>query len=197
LGGSGSGRPWGLGASKCEDHSSIDLAWLNRQGILKRYGWTTITWSRGGEKTGSIQVKAEQRGLRLSYRTRDWGGEWEPIEELIPFSYSATNFDGRRRWFRCPSCGRDCRVLYGGKVYRCRRCYGLKYQSQYEPGFGRALSQAQKIREKLGGYLCVDDPFPPRPRYMHWKTYRRLKAKEAKLAQRYTLGLCARFGILL
>ncbi|GBF27477.1 hypothetical protein MnTg02_02530 [bacterium MnTg02] len=197
MGGMGSGRPSGLGAYKCEDYRSIDLAWLNREGFLNRHWWSTITWSRGGETTASIRVKAEQRGLRLSYRARDWGGEWEDVEELIPFSYSATNFDSRRRWFRCLSCGRDCRILYGGKVYRCRKCFGLKYQSQYEPGFGRALSQAQKIREKLGGSLCTDDPFPEKPRGMHWKTYRRLEAKEAYLAAQYNSGFCSHYGGLL
>ena len=191
----GSGRPWGFSANKCEDFRSIDLAWLNDKGILKRRTRTAITWSRGGEKTGSIQVKAEERGLRITCRTRDWGGEWEDISEFVPFSYSATNFDGQRRWFRCLSCGRNCRILYGGKVYRCRKCYGLKYRSQCEPAYGRALSQAQNIRERLGGSLCTDDPFPEKPKGMHWKTYRRLEAKEAELAWRFNSGLCAHGGL--
>jgi len=194
MGGMGSGRLWGLGASKCEDYRSIDLAWLNGQGILKRRTWSTITWSRCDEQTGAIRVKAEPGGLRLSYKARDWDEEWEGIEELIPFSYTFTNFDGQRRWFSCLSCGRDCRIIYGGRVFRCRECYGLKYQSQYEPRFGRALSQAQKIRKQLGGSFCVDDPFPEKPKGMHWKTYRQLETKEAILVRHYNLGLCARYG---
>ena len=194
MGGSGSGR-YGF-ASKCEDYSSIDLAWLNREGVLNRHWWSTITWSRGGNETGAIRVKAEPGGLRLSYRARDRGGEWEDINEFVPFSYTDTNFGGRRPWFECPSCGRNCRVLYGGKVYRCRKCYGLKYQSQYEPAFGRALSQAQKIREKLGGSLCVDDPFPEKPKGMHWKTYQRLERQDDLLTERWTammMGWMSRF----
>ncbi|GBF26619.1 hypothetical protein MnTg02_01660 [bacterium MnTg02] len=194
MGGMGSGRPPGFGAARCEDYRSIDLAWLNSEGILKRCTWTAITWFHGGQTSGSIQVKAEERGLRITYRTRDWGGEWEDISEFVHFSYSAANFDGRRRWFRCLSCGRNCRILYGGKVYRCRKCYGLKYRSQSEPSYGRALSQAQNIREKLGGSLCVDDPFPEKTKGMHWKIYRRLEAKEAELARHFNLGLAAQLG---
>ena len=66
-------------------------------------------------------------------------------------------------------------MLYGGRWFRCRRCYQLKYSSQYEPAHGRALSRAQRNRQRLGGSGSLDKPFPPKPRFMHWATYERLE----------------------
>jgi hypothetical protein len=46
------------------------------------------------------------------------------------FATTATCFVGERRWFTCPGCGRRCRIVYGGKLFRCRLCYRLTYASQ-------------------------------------------------------------------
>src|SRR5262249_60874583 len=61
----------------------------------------------------------------------------------IAIAYTATKFSGRRAWFRCPGCGSRCRVLYGTDSLRCRKCRGLKYQSQYETSAIRMLERAQ------------------------------------------------------
>jgi hypothetical protein len=37
--------------------------------------------------------------------------------------------------------------------------------------------------------------FPPKPKRMRWKTYRRLEAQYEDLQNRWTLGTMARFGI--
>jgi hypothetical protein len=41
-------------------------------------------------------------------------------------------------------------VVYGGRYFRCRLCRGLRYQSQREPDYDRAIEQANRIRERLG-----------------------------------------------
>lgn len=162
-------------ATTCEDYHAIDLAWLRHKGVLKREGWSTITWSRGGEHVASIGIKSEGHSLRLRYRARSRGtNEWEEIDQRVAFAFTDTNFGGRRRWFECPSCDHRCRVLYGGKSYRCSKCHKLKYESQYETSWGRAETQADQICQRLGRLEHDDDSLPPKPKGMHWATYERL-----------------------
>jgi hypothetical protein len=188
MGGRGSGRRGGLRAATTEDYLAIDLAWLRRRGARSPGYSGRITWSRRGQETGSINYRIEHAGLRLIYRTRSYGGEWQDVNEVIPFLITATRFSGQRHWFKCLSCGRRCRIIYGGSYFRCRRCYRLKYASQYEPPFGRAASRAHKIRERLGYSGSVDDPFPPKPKGMHWKTYERLEAEDERLQELWAAG---------
>ena len=60
MGGFGSGRP-SSGAPTCEGCLNIDLAWLRRRGMLTPGRFSTLTWSRVGEQTGSIRLVAQQR----------------------------------------------------------------------------------------------------------------------------------------
>jgi hypothetical protein len=170
MGGLGSGRTpsFGLLAEKCEDYRTIDLAWLRKQNCLGLGYSGRITWSRNGTVIASIGYRIETLGLRLIYRHQSRGGsEWRDVDEVIAFTRTGTAFNGQRLWFKCPSCNRHCRIIYGGALYRCRKCYRLKYESQYEPGFARAASRAHKIRERVGESGWLDDPFPPKPKHMH------------------------------
>ncbi len=128
MGGCGSGRHGGLSADKCHEYHSVDLAWLRRKGCLRPGYSGKLTWSRCGVQTGNIDYRVEAAGLRLIYRTRPMNGEWQDVNEFIPFVETATNFGGSRQWLLCPSCRRPCRILYGGSRFRCRRCYRLKYE---------------------------------------------------------------------
>lgn len=174
MGGAGSGRYRGYNATTTDDMTAIDLAWLKKEGMLERWGWSSLSWSRGGNQFASISIKPEEYGLMLSYCV---GEEENSIKELIPYSYTTTNFGGRRRWFQCPYCYKNCRVIYGGTYFRCRNCYGLKYDSQYERSWSRAIDKALKIRQKLGCDGGIDAPFPEKPKGMHWKTYNQLVAE--------------------
>lgn len=190
MGGLGSGRYGVLGASKCEDYSSLDLAWLKREGLLKPNRSSSISFNRGGNESGGLTLIAGPGGVRLIYRTRSYHEpDWQDIDEFIQFTFTDTNFGGRRKWFECPSCHYACRVLYGGKYYRCRKCHNLKYDSQYEQSWSRSLAQARKLRMKLGGEASTDLPFPLKPKGMHWKTYWRYKQKYLKHLNRMNFGL--------
>ncbi|MGE3716996.1 MAG: hypothetical protein AB7G07_01190 [Bauldia sp.] len=57
------------------------------------------------------------------------------------------------------------------------------YDSQYEGGWERPISQAQKVRMRLGGSGSMDEPFPPKPKGMHWRTYRRLEKRDERAEQ--------------
>jgi hypothetical protein len=68
------------------------------------------------------------------------------------------------------------KLYLGGRIFACRFCYRLAYQSQNENAAFRSITRAQKIRVKLGGSADLSSPFP-KPRGMHWRTYERLQAE--------------------
>jgi hypothetical protein len=125
----------------------------------------------------------------LLYRARSLPAvEWEGVEQRVPITWTACHLGGQRPWFVCSVyrngqyCGRRAAVLYaGGKLFACRRCYGLAYASQQETPMYRGVGRAQKIRLKLGGSPNLLEPFPDRPKGMHRRTYARLRA-QAKAA---------------
>lgn len=197
MGGRGSGRPAGLGltADLCHRSHSVDLDWLRRKRLLALGRWSTLTWSVRGEKTGSIRLTLVQDGVKLSYRARQHNEGWQQIEEVLPLVETPTNFGGRREWFRCLSCRRRCRIVYGGLRFRCRKCLGLRYESQYEPSFARDASRALKIRDKLGGRGGLDDPLPAKPKGMRWRTYRRLEDTDERLRRQWASGISAHFRL--
>ena len=198
MGGRGSGRSasLGLGVELCHRSHAIDLAWLRRQKLLVQGRWSTLTWSVRGETTGSIQLAMVATGVMLNYRARQSGEDWRQIHEVISLIETTTNFDGRRQWFKCLGCGQQCRIIYGGIWFRCRKCRGLRYESQYEPPFARAASRALKIRDKLGGRGGIDDPFPEKPKGMHWRTYEKLRDMEEQLQEAWAVGISERLGLL-
>ena len=49
----------------------------------------------------------------------------------------------------------------------------------------RGVFQAQKIRMRLGGTVNLFEPFPEKPKRMHWCTYLRLRAR-AEAAENYS-----------
>lgn len=194
MGGRGSGRPnsYGLHVDKCNEFHSIDLAWLRKRKLANVGQWSTLRWSRAGRETGSIRVEYLEHGLRLVYRHRKGDG-WTSVDEVVPFEETPLRLGGTRLWFKCLSCSRRCRILYGGNRFRCRLCYRLKYETQYEPDFARAATRALKIRERLGSSGGIDDFFPLRPRGMHRRIYDRLRQEEEELQSAWSLGILAKF----
>jgi hypothetical protein len=161
--------------------------------LLKPGSWFSLRWSRAGRETDSIRgvIEGDYRPERviLSYRHRSGsGGEWEDVREPVRFDWTACNFGGERPWFICPGagCGRRVAVLHGpGRYFLCRHCYDLSYESQRENGMYRALRKAQDIRERLGGSANMTEPFPEKPKGMHWRTYWRLREEhdEAEMVE--------------
>jgi hypothetical protein len=52
--------------------------------------------------------------------------------------------------------------------------------------------------KRLGGTGSAfdSDELPPKPRYMHWRTYRRLEAKYEELLNRWAVGAAGSVGIV-
>jgi len=66
-------------------------------------------------------------------------------------------------------------VLHGGSRFHCRKCQNLAYASQNRNACDQASAKARNIRKRLGDDGCFDDPFPSKPKGMHWRTYEKLK----------------------
>ena len=190
VGGVGSGNWYRFDKKGTTDEcQGIDVRYLHRNGLLKPDHSFSLRWSRAGRETGSIRGIAFRDRVILLYRHRSGlAREWEDVQEPVPLEWTACNFGGERPWFVCPGagCGRRVAVLYGpGRYFLCRHCYDLTYQSQRENGMYRALHKAQAIRERLGGSANMTEPFPEKPKGMHWRTYERLwwQHHEVEMAQ--------------
>ncbi len=198
MGGIGSGTRWRWGSrDTCEASLRIDIRYMRAKGLLAPGSQGTLSWSRGGEQTGWIRYKVHALTLELDYRTRPAGGDWTPVNEHIPFDRVDQPFGGSRLYFICPRCRHRCMVLYGGSHFRCRKCQNLAYASQSEDAAARAMSRSQNIRKRLGDSGGFDDPFPPKPKGMHWATYDRLEREYAVQDERAAtvlVGLLARLG---
>ncbi len=178
MGGIGSGRHWQWGAKNTTaDYRSIDVRRWAREGFLtpgRRFSWQ---WTADGEKVGSIDVRAEHGRVRLIYRSRDYGDEWESHDYPVRLLSQQCHYGGHREWFACPArgCGRRVAKLYGGRIFACRHCYDLAYPSQRQVGWQRAQRRADKIRDRLEWEYGSNWGF--KPKGMHWRTFERLTAE--------------------
>ena len=175
------------GAARCEQRYRVELASLRRREALAPGRRCVISWSCGGEPSGSVGFHAFQDHAELRYVCQG-----ETVNQRIPYRYTATNFGGRRLRFACPRCNRPCDVLYGGRRFFCRSCQMLTYSSQYGAEWERARDRAERIRRKLGGPTFADDDtedFPPKPKGMRWRTYERLKVQNDWLMAIYGDGV--------
>ncbi|WP_135506345.1 hypothetical protein [Roseovarius aestuariivivens] len=193
MGGIGSGRHWHWDAkSTVADYRSIDVRRWAREGLLtpgRRFSWQ---WSIDDEKVASITVQAEHGQVRLIYRSRDHGDEWESHDYPVRLLSQQCHYGGHREWFACPArgCGRRVAKLYGGRIFACRHCYLLAYPSQREAGFQRAQRRADKIRERLGWEPGCDN-WGEKPKGMHWRTYHKLIGELQAWERQSELGLAA------
>ena len=202
MGGLGSGRYSGCGKATVEGCRSIDVNRWHKDGFLRPGHWFSWQWTRDGEKVASINVSVAERLVRLNYRYRVQGDDdWEPVQQAIPLTWTGCYFGGQRPWFICDVhasriyCGRRVAKLYGaGRLFACRQCYGLAYQSQRERAYDRALTRTQKIRTRLGGSPSLGEPFPDKPKGMWWRTYERLRADAEHAEMQSWIGVAERFG---
>lgn len=181
MGGVGSGNRYRFDKkTTTDDCRSLDVRRFHREGLLKSGTVFSWRWSRHGREVASIGALVYEDKLVLSYRSKS-GSEWEDVKEPVPLKWTPCNFGGEQPWFLCPGvvngvrCGRRVAILYGpGRYFLCRHCYDLTYQSRRDNKMDRALHKAQEIRKRLGGSANMLEPFPEKPKGMHYDTYMRL-----------------------
>lgn len=194
MGGLGSGSYVRLGPrhARVEDLRSFDLTMLRRHKCLtgkpRVWHWT----SKHGRPAIDIGIVADVWGVRFLWKRNN---EWR--ENRITYGTSGLSF-GSRRWFCCPTCQNNCRVLYWSDpaAMACRKCWGLRYASQSMEPQWRADRKADAIRRRLGATDRTRDEFPPKPPKMRWATYERLLTQHAVLIERWALGMQAAFGTM-
>jgi hypothetical protein len=167
----------------CEMCCWIDIGLWHREGRLRPGQSFPNAWTCDGEPVGSITVAVEPRAVVLSFQVHNQlTDERAPVEQRVPVEWTRCHFGGGRPWFRCTAsseghyCGRRvCKLYFLSSIFACRHCYGLSYATQLEPLRLRGLARARKIRMRLGGGPNMFDPFPSKPKGMHWRTYKRLR----------------------
>ena len=199
MGGFGSTR-WNWISTKhtVESTRSLDINRLNRAGCLRPGYGGDCQWMRDGKPIASIQLRCDGDLLRLSYRRRQRGRDWQDIEQSTGVIWTPCRFGGARPYFVCPgvvngiACGRRVTKLYAaGNYFLCRHCYRLAYASEREDRYDRASRRADKIRMRLGGEPGIGSLIPARPKGMHENTYGRLRSEilNAELATEERLAI--------
>lgn len=170
---SGTWYRWGKDTT-WEQVSRLSISFVRQRGYLSSDTSGRISWNIGGEPVGSISICSEGGGLRLNYRYRLHGEEWESVSQRINIQYTSCNYGGERPWFTCGGCLKRVGVLgLSGKYFRCRSCCGLAHASSNESKFDRAIRKRDKCAKKvLNEYECLE-----KPKFMHRKTFDKLTNK--------------------
>jgi hypothetical protein len=199
VGGLGSGSYYRSGSrDRVEDCLSLDVRSWRRDGWLE-IGTDFITTWRRYLRDSSIGVRvlgldgAERAHAVELYYSRGPEGRKEDVSYAVPLCWTPCNFGGSRAWFVCPgivngvACSRRVAKLYlKGRYFLCRHCHNLAYLSQQEAHRHAALRRCQRIRQKLGANANMTEPFPGKPKGMHFKTYLRLRGKYEKAYEEYS-----------
>lgn len=199
MGGLGSGSRWRYGAkSTTDDYRTLDVRRWAREGMLRpgyQGGWH---WTRDGETVASIQMRAEQGRVILTYRHRHAGKDWQDEHYPVRLAWTPCPFGGQRPWFRCPAlgCGRRVAILYCGGIFACRHCHQLAYASAREDVGGRATRRADRLRARLGWAPGILNGKGDKPKGMHWRTFNRLHAEHNDFVNASLAGMMRRLGRL-
>jgi hypothetical protein len=99
------------------------VRYLQRKSLLTSEHSFSLKWTCRGEPTGDIVIQPGSDRIILSYRSRTGRGEWEQLNYAVELERVPCHLGGERIYFRCPAvrCGRRVAILYGGRIFACRR----------------------------------------------------------------------------
>lgn len=196
MGGIGSGWPWHIKSKgTTEDHRSIDVRWLKREGLLTPGSHRHITWKRRGEVYAEVNIDAEPGRVVLTHLQKSGSDQWNLVKYPVPVKTTPCHIGGERPWFICPTdgCGRRIAVIYCDGVFACRTCHKLVYASQREDETDRVRRKADRIRDRLGWPRGLwNGSHWGKPKGMQWSTYDRLRAEHRELENRVNSAFIAR-----
>jgi hypothetical protein len=166
-----------------------------------------ITWTNSytGEQIGTADILFDMQGEVCGWLSIEMGN----LKQTIVLNARPRHFGGRQWYFVCPhDTNRLASVLWmppGAHCFASRQSWGRKvaYASQFLHRDNRAHRGQAKIRTRLcsiGGFDPEEWEFPPKPKWMRTKTYRRAEAKFDRYASVLDSGifeLAARLGMKL
>lgn len=198
MGGIGSGRrPGYSGKRTTEDSLPLDIRRLRRAGALNPGREVAWQWTVNDRVHASIQIRADEWQVTLSYLHTPRGGSAESVSQTVRLETTPCALGGRRQWFTCPVCSRRVAVIYGvGRLFACRQCNGLAYSCQAESADDRAARRADRLRKKLGWEPGILNGPGLKPKGMHWRTYERLLAQHNNFVGASLAGMARKLGLL-
>lgn len=102
-------------------------------GDCQRFDATALlAKSRGARFSGAESGAAGRPGQWTLQWTEDGRTQYRTV--ALPVTTTRQHFGGIRRWWRCPLCGRRCRVLVAvapEAPIACRVCLNTRYASDY------------------------------------------------------------------
>ncbi len=166
-----------------ESGLKLDINHLIREDVIRpgeHAIWCVSFRSSSGRIYDRASTVADMRPGRFPHlKIKHCGREQE-----ISLCFAHRHFGGRQWYFTCPGTHEQVSVLWkppGSPIFASRQFFGrqVAYGSQFETPRDRALSAARDIRRGIGGPDCISciDPFPQKPKGMHWATYDRLQQK--------------------
>ena len=130
-----------------DEVKTVSISFLTKHRYLKPNQWQsgTVTWSRNGNKTGSISIQvniqSEQPYIELDYKCNE-----APIKYRVQLVSAPSNLGKGVVWyFVCPRTGKRCRKLYLADTYFYHRSafngcmYGTQTQSKKNRFFDKTL----------------------------------------------------------
>ena len=143
-----------------EDTRSLDIDWLMRNRKQKGghfYYSRRLTWTRSGawgERKSSISydmdlTEASKLKMRIRYTVADGHTEEKKdFDYRISLTTTSCNFGGVRYWFICPN--QNCRkrvgrLYFGQKLFLCRHCLNLSYESRNLGGVFKAAGKVLSV----------------------------------------------------
>lgn len=165
-----------------QDGLQLDLNRLARKGFIRRdanIGRRGITWTHsywGDVATGLItadMTEPHEGWFRIQIGS---------LDQRITLVSEKRHFGGWQWYFICPVKNRRASVLWkpnGATRFCSRQTWGrqVAYQSQFNDVTNRAHAGKARIKSRLIADLDPDEwDFPPKPKWMRWKTYKRYEA---------------------
>lgn len=165
-----------------EELKLIDIRFLKKIGILNSYRSGQLSWSINSQPSGTVGYSCTPDFIKLKFNYRRSSfSEWLPVEQCVYFDKTLCNYGGERYWLLCPNCNRRVGILCAaGKLFLCRYCYKVPYESQNESRSDRIITQKHKLGKRIFAEYSMGRGWGKK-KGMHQKTFERLYARYCRL----------------